>query len=474
MRIDRLRVKNFRGFSEREFEFPQSIGAQEGTGSFHVAIGDNAKGKTAMLEALSVAMASLTNAFPEAGKRNFTDADVRIVLHQTEDTERIEEQLPVEVEAQGLVFGKRTSWKRQLRNKRTTTALDRNVRELAETALTAARNDLNYLMPLVCYFGTQRLFSQPKDTLSSDKTTDETLKPTPIMESDTGFAVEKEKAFRSRLAGYWYANDARTSPKLLQRWLMLEQQRAFSKGKETYIFYMVKAALRRCIADCTGVKVDPLLGLVIETKQGGRLPFDRLSDGQRTIAAMVGELAWRAAQLNPNLREDVFKKTPGIVLIDELDMHLHPTWQRRIVEDLRGLFPEVQFIATTHSPLVVQSMREGEVIQLDPAMGTIANTENRPLDTIVKGLMLPKDASFDDVTKLMGVSEPETSQRYGEMKGVATQLLSLLERLKKATPEERERIKDEVAGVMKEVQAYSDNPAFQAFLEMRRIAAFKE
>ena len=107
-------------------------------------------------------------------------------------------------------------------------------------------------------------------------------------------------------------------------------------------------------------------------------------------------------------------------------------------------------------------------------MGTIATTENRPLDTIVKGLMLPKDASIDDVTKLMGVSEPETSQRYGEMKGVATQLLSLLDRLKKATSEERERIKDDVAGVMKEVQTYSDNPAFQAFLEMRRVAAFGE
>lgn len=416
----------------------------------------------------------MTNALPEAGKRNLTNADVRIVLHQTEETERIEEQLPVEVEAQGLVFGKTVTWTRQLRNKRTTTALDKNVRTIVEKALPLARNDLNYLMPLLCYFGTQRLFSQPKDTFSNDKATDETLKPTPIMESDIGSAVEKEKAFRSRLAGYWYANDARTSPKLLQRWLMLEQQRAFSKGKETYIFVAVKEGLRQCIADCTSVIVDPLLGLVIDTQQGGRLPFDRLSDGQRTVAAMVGELAWRAAQLNPNLREDVFKKTPGIVLIDELDMHLHPTWQRRIVEDLRGLFPQVQFIATTHSPVIVQSMREGEVIQLDPRLGSINMTENQNLDTITQGLMIPPDASIDEVTKMMGVSEPETSERYGQMKGIATQLLSMLERLKTATSDEREGIANEVAGVMNEVKTYSDNPAFQAFLEMRRVAAFGE
>lgn len=56
MRIERLHVKNFRGFAEREFEFPRALDSGENTGSFHVAIGDNAQGKTAMLEALSVAM----------------------------------------------------------------------------------------------------------------------------------------------------------------------------------------------------------------------------------------------------------------------------------------------------------------------------------------------------------------------------------------------------------------------------------
>lgn len=457
MRIDKLRVKNFRGFANREFRFGRSIDAQpaDGNGSFHVAIGDNAQGKTALLEALSVAVGSFTNAIPDAGKRNFWDSDVRIVLHQTDDAERIEEQLPVEVEAQGRAFGKDVTWTRQLQNKRTRTALDKSMRTLADEALPKARQDLNYLMPLVCYFGTQRLFSQPKDTLSNDKTTDETLKPTPIMETDTGYAIEQGQSLRSRLAGYWYANDARTSPKLLQRWLLLEQQRAFSKGKETYLFFMVKAALRRCIDGCIGVKVDPVLGLVIETKLGGRLPFDRLSDGQRMIAAMVGELAWRAAQLNPNLREDVFKKTPGLVLIDELDMHLHPTWQRRIVDDLRGLFPEIQFVATTHSPFIVQSLRQGELINLDgPAM---QRTENMSIDSIAE--------------TIMGVEDTQKASHYDAKVTVAKDYLGLLENAKGTKPEDLEGFKNLLA---EKLAPYSDDPAFQAFLEMKRIGTIGE
>jgi predicted ATP-binding protein involved in virulence len=78
------------------------------------------------------------------------------------------------------------------------------------------------------------------------------------------------------------------------------------------------------------------------------------------------DIARRAAILNPHLGGDASSKTKGVILIDELDLHLHPKWQRRIIEDLRRVFPNVQFICTTHSPFLIQSLRSSEeLIMLD-------------------------------------------------------------------------------------------------------------
>lgn len=111
---------------------------------------------------------------------------------------------------------------------------------------------------------------------------------------------------------------------------------------------------------------DVRLGMLVASrKDGAQLPFDMLSDGARSMLAMVGNIAYRSATLNPHLREQAPSQTPGIVLIDELDLHLHPNWQREVVDDLRKVFPLLQFVATTHSPFIVQSLRENERINLD-------------------------------------------------------------------------------------------------------------
>lgn len=80
---------------------------------------------------------------------------------------------------------------------------------------------------------------------------------------------------------------------------------------------------------------------------------------------MVADIAWRAAVLNPFLEADAPALSPGVVLIDELDLHLHPGWQRSIVASLRRTFPCMQFVATTHSPQVLASARREWVRVLD-------------------------------------------------------------------------------------------------------------
>lgn len=90
------------------------------------------------------------------------------------------------------------------------------------------------------------------------------------------------------------------------------------------------------------------LVLEFETADGNAQKFamDEMSDGYKNTLSMIGDIAYRMAVLNPTLGDQVLEKTPGVVLIDEIDLHLHPQWQQTILSDLHAIFPEVQFIVS--------------------------------------------------------------------------------------------------------------------------------
>ena len=90
---------------------------------------------------------------------------------------------------------------------------------------------------------------------------------------------------------------------------------------------------------------------MIVDKNGQELRVDQLSDGEKCTLAMVGDLARRMAIANP--AQDDPLGGEGVVLIDELDLHLHPGWQRHVVSALEGTFPNCQFLVATHSPQIV-------------------------------------------------------------------------------------------------------------------------
>ncbi len=82
------------------------------------------------------------------------------------------------------------------------------------------------------------------------------------------------------------------------------------------------------------------------------------------MVALFADIARRMCILNPHMGKDVLRNTSGVVIIDELDIHLHPAWQRSIVSALRQAFPKVQFIAASHSPQIIGSLKPEEVIVL--------------------------------------------------------------------------------------------------------------
>jgi len=86
------------------------------------------------------------------------------------------------------------------------------------------------------------------------------------------------------------------------------------------------------------------------------VPISWTSDGVKAAFSLVADIAYRCARLNPAFGEEACQNTQGIVMIDEVDLFLHPAWQQRILPDLRRIFPRIQFVVTTHSPQVVSSV----------------------------------------------------------------------------------------------------------------------
>lgn len=143
-----------------------------------------------------------------------------------------------------------------------------------------------------------------------------------------------------------------------------------------------------------------------EQEQYLPIEINQFSAGEKNLFALIGDLVKRAAQLNPLLFEvgydpsvgsysNPLEYTNGIVLIDEIDLHLHPKWQRGIVPKLRQLFPKVQFVVTTHSPLVLQEV-DGRIINLN------INVTNQP--------QLLGGWSIEQILQFMGIVETYGSQ----------------------------------------------------------------
>jgi predicted ATP-binding protein involved in virulence len=421
MKIHQLEVINFRGFEHQTFHFSDQ---------FTVLIGENGTGKTALIDALAIGADALFAGFNEVSSRPISDNEVRRVRYEMEQISIIQPQYPVLVSCQGVVDGHEISWERSVEKAgRRSYLKPRKIVDISKKLQERVGKGEDALLPLVAYYGTGRLWLQKKE--ESVKT----VKPS------------------SRMAGYVDCLDPASNQKVLLGWFKTMEIAALQRGESLRVLDAVKAAIANCIENCHSVKYDILEDELIATLKDGRtLPFRMLSDGFRNMLGMVADIAYRAAVLNPQLGSEAAQKTPGIVLIDEIDLHLHPKWQRRVVDDLKAAFPTIQFVATTHSPFIVQSLREGELINLDP----------QPPEEY-------HDKSIEDIAEnLMGVELPQKSERYLEMMKAAEEYYRVLQEASYASPERIEELKAKLDEL---TIPYSDDPAYQAFLKMEREAA---
>ena len=141
--------------------------------------------------------------------------------------------------------------------------------------------------------------------------------------------------------------------------------------------HAVRTAIERFLPGFHGLKVRRGPLRMVLDKSGEELRVDQLSDGEKCTLAMVGDLARRMAIANP-VREDPLDGA-GIVLIDEVDLHLHPSWQRHVVSALEETFPHCQFLVSTHSPQTISHVAPERIWLLKRTTSGV--TASRPAES---------------------------------------------------------------------------------------------
>jgi predicted ATP-binding protein involved in virulence len=333
---------------------------------FNLIVGENGAGKTALLNAIAVAIGSWFLGIRGYDSRNIQDSDIRRMVRFIDKRFLISPQFPVSVSAIGSIDGKTITWKRSLEGPggRTTQRNATKIKTMAEKAASSVMNGEAVTLPVISFYGAGRLWTEPRDTRNAI----EKLKIKRAAPQD--FAFEKDEQndaeyFASRFTGYHYSVDDRCSPRDLLRWMRHERRIEIDEEEQSSSFRLVLSAIQSCLPEGEQVKYSIKYGnLMVTLKNKKIVPFKYLSDGYKNIIALVGDLAYKISQLNPHLGSKSLEETPGMVLIDELDEHLHPRWQRRVVADLRRTFPKIQFIAATHSPQIIGEVSHNEIILL--------------------------------------------------------------------------------------------------------------
>ena len=191
----------------------------------------------------------------------------------------------------------------------------------------------------------------------------------------------RPKSATSRYAALAGALSARTNFRELFEWFYMKENEELREQRErrNHDFRLkelsvVREAISSMIEGVTEphVKLRPMRFVVSERLDGGAIEkrtLDQLSGGYQAVLALAADLAWRMAQGNPHRSNPL--ESEAVVLIDEIELHLHPAWQQRILPDLLRTFPNAQFIVSTHSPQVLTTVKPEQVIELYREDGNI-------------------------------------------------------------------------------------------------------
>jgi predicted ATP-binding protein involved in virulence len=360
MKLTSMGMTNFRCFDSLDISFSRNL---------TVIIATNAGGKTSILDAIAYGFGPFLNRLPGvSGKKINKDIDLRVMddnikapflrlIHHAEEDmswellEKRDKSTDLRKFNAGKQFKESLKKHPKVGKKQILSYADSFVN--AENGENAENKKQPYKLPIIAYYGTDRAFA-------------------PVKRRENF-----QKEF-SRFEAYSGALNSKTNFRRLFEWfnaMEIREQRGVKEHQDLDYKLPVLEAVRQAICEVIPnvsnprIKEGPLRFLVDLEQNGVIREFrvEQLSDGYQMALAMVMDIAARMGETNPD--EDKILNTEGVVLIDEVDQHLHPEWQQRILADLIRTFPNVQFIVTTHSPQVLTTCKAENIRVLEQIDG---------------------------------------------------------------------------------------------------------
>ena len=424
MRVTTLKLANLRVIERAEFRF------QPG---FNLIVGVNGVGKSTVLDALRICMSRILPSTTESRAKamSFSVGDIRSGFPF------LDAELSVAIGVEQFCFTRR-QWRAEY-----AVDDDENLKKLRRKILNSERlrdrkrNLLRELEESHSVSDTD-VFAPPKTELKRAAYAAE-VPPNCVFFSTNRSVISYSRAAKTRAVGgksSAYADALVPRPMYLAQfsdWMRVQEALAKEQSAARRHLQVLRSAVSRFLPTYGNLRpADEGTSRLLIDQDGIALVVDQLSDGERGVLTLVLDLARRLSLTNPSI-EDPLSEGHAVVLIDEVDLHLHPTWQRQIVHKLATTFPRCQFIATTHSPQVVgeveydciQIIANGEVYSPTHSFGV---DSSRVLEEIMDA-----DARAAEVENLLKAVSREVGQhRYDRARGL---LVKLIYRLGEHDPE---------------------------------------
>ncbi len=417
MKINEVKIQNFRGFSRETFSFDSN---------FNVLVGDNGTGKTSILDSLSYALGTFFLGVDGVPSRPLKQEEKRQTIVAEES---VEFKLPFSIHVRHTLNGRDYSWFRATDKPKGGSTSYRHASELINKArmmTTKIREGDSVNLPLIAYYGIERVSSEQL----------------------------QKKAYAkkgSRLDGYYSALDPRSFQQKFLVWFKTFEDSVLKFKKDKTLYTAFVDAITSMVPGWKNVKfsweANDMLGQLDNNEW---MPFGQLSSGYKSIVRLSADIAYRAIKLNPHLKANAVTQATGVVLIDELDMHLHPKWQKNIVSDLKRTFPNIQFITTSHSPFIIQSLKSNEVIILDSNI-----TDN------------PSIKSIEDIAEdVMQIEDVRRSRLFNKMQELAAEYFDLIKEGKNSDTDDHTKI---IKARLDEIELkFSNDPVYVALMKSER------
>ncbi|HEX4131986.1 MAG TPA: AAA family ATPase [Pirellulales bacterium] len=425
MRIDQLHIKNFKKFSDQALDLhPQ----------FTLLVGENGSGKTTILDALAVALGVWLLDVPDSDVKNsqrpIYTSEIRLEpIKEGDRTLFREAPAGVTVSAHGeIAEGEPISWTREIPRgaQKVSNVGAKQARKVIASLYDRSERQEGVILPVVSYYGAGRSW---------------------LPHHERKKAPARANAPARRWAAFYDCLNERIRLADLNEWFKGEAIAAVNLGGRFRPgFEVVRQAVMRCIPGADSMWYDGDRSQIVLSINGQAQPFGNLSAGQRMMLALVADIAIKAVTQNNGLVPSdsnfatrdgpppVLARTTGVVLIDELDVHLHPRWQRRVATDLKTTFPNLQFVCTSHSPQIIGEVEPDEIRLLDEPNVGLHPAQSFGLDSNAV-LEEIQGADSQDIQIRALIDAVEQALDIADLPTARQRLLELRERVHGPTPD---------------------------------------